>query len=111
MNNNYLDFIAEQGSSLINHVSLANGSAMNGEISVTRQSIEWTEAEDGTVTIDGDVEFEVISGSTVNHIQFWDDIVGGTFYGSVPVTEEVFGGPGIYRIILGQIQHVSGDAE
>lgn len=105
MENAYLNAIADHGASLITHLSVANGATELDELAVTRQPITWVAAVSGDIIIDGNVTFDVLGGSTVDHIQFWSAATGGTYYGSSSVTPESFGGAGQYVLDSGTIQH------
>lgn len=107
LNSDYLNAIATEGASLITHVSLADGSLEADELTGIdgRQSITWSAASDGDISATNEPVFEVDGGETVNHVQYWSSDVGGTFYGSSSVTEEVFGGDGTYTVTAADIAH------
>lgn len=105
MDNNYLNAIAGHGGSLILYVSLADGPLEVDELAVTRQSITWGAALSGDIAATNQPEFNVLGGSTVNHVQYWSAATTGTYYGSSSVTEESFGGDGVYTLQTAEIQH------
>lgn len=105
MENSYLNAIGEAGRNLILYISVADGPLAVDELSVTRQPVTWQAPVNGNISIEGEPEFEILGGSTVNHVQYWSAVTGGTFYGSSPVTPEAFGGDGTYVLSSATIEH------
>lgn len=105
MENSYLNAVADAGAALITHISVADGPAQLDELDVTRQPVTWVAAVNGNIVVDGSPEFNVLAGSTVNHVQYWSALTGGTYYGSSAVTPEAFGGDGVYVLNSATIEH------
>lgn len=62
--------------------------------SYSRQTPTWAPAENGSVTTDGNLVFDVPGGSTVRSVGLWAS-AGATWYGSIALDqEESFGADG-----------------
>lgn len=105
MENLYLNAVAQAGANLIAYISVADGPLAVDELDVTRQAVTWSNPSDGDISIEGEPEFNILGGSTVNHVQYWSAETGGNYYGSSPVTAETFGGDGIYVLSSANIEH------
>jgi hypothetical protein len=105
MEETYLNAISTYGGTLVKYLSLATGSLSSQELAVIRQPVTWGVPTQGGLPLAAPVVFSVPGGSTVNHVQYWSDLEGGTFYGSDPVVEDSFGSEGLYTFTEGQILH------
>ena len=87
---------------LISHVSAhtalpdAGGSNEVSGGSYARQSVTWNSAAAGNLDSSNQPVIPIPAGTTITHLGFWSALSGGTFYGSVDITDETFGSAGNY---------------
>ena len=74
-----------------------------GSPAYARKALSWAAASGGSVALSASAQFDVEGGDTVAYVGLWSAVSGGTFYGSDPVTNEVFGGQGTYTVTSGSI--------
>lgn len=94
--------------SAITHLGLGNsGGELSSGGDYARVALDgmsgrpaWDTPSNGAMDIDASANFDVDGGSTVDRVLLRDSgtIGMGTDYGSVDVTEEVFGGDGTYEL-------------
>ena len=100
----------------ITHASLhdgAPGTAGDNEVSggspaYAREAVTINAAAAGSRALNADVTFDV-PACTVMHVGYWSAITGGTFHGSDPVTNEVFGAQGEYKLLAAGTTLAIGD--
>ena len=69
-----------------------------GNPAYARKSITWNAAANGSLDDSNVPVFDVPAGKTVKHVGFWSALTTGIFYGSAPVTNEVFAAQGTYTL-------------
>ena len=106
---------------LISYVSLHTadpGSRGDSEISdrpYTRQPITWQAPDGGESTMDTSDPtqiplFDIPAATTITHVGFWDQLTGGTFYGSRPLSvAEYYEGPGTYTLAGIRVHFIPSD--
>ena len=96
---------------LVTHLSLhsANPGATGaselsgGTPAYARIEATWNAASTGSKTLSNTPDFDVPAGSTVSHVGLWSAATGGTWYGYVDVTDEVFAAQGTYEVVSGTL--------
>ena len=73
-----------------------------GAPAYARKTPTWAAASGGSVDLSNSPVFDVPAGATVAHVGFWS-ADGSTWYGSDPVTNEVYGDQGTYTVNSGSI--------
>jgi len=74
-----------------------------GSPAYARKSLTWGTPSNGSVSITNQPVFDIPAGTTVKYVGLWSAPTGGTFYGSVAVTNETYTGQGTYIITSGTI--------
>lgn len=69
-----------------------------GSPAYARKAITWNAAATHNLDNNANPVFDVASGKTVKYVGFWSASSGGTFYGYIDVTDEVFAGQGTYTL-------------
>ena len=70
-----------------------------GTPAYARKSITFNAAADGSKDSSNQPVFDVAAGATVNYVGFFSAITAGILRGVDNVTEELFGGQGVYTLI------------
>ena len=69
-----------------------------GSPAYARKAGTWNAAAAGSLDNSNVPAFDVPAGTTVAFVGFWSAVTGGTFYGFIDVTDEVFAGQGVYTL-------------
>lgn len=99
MNASYRNAIADHGAGLITHIGLVNS---GGDGVGDRESVTWTEADDGLIRPSADITFSVPGDSTVAGWRGYSASSGGTEYGGKALTPESFAEAGQYTLLAAQ---------
>lgn len=70
-----------------------------GSPAYARKAITWASASGGEAALSGNAVFDVPASTSVSYVGLFSAATSGTFYGSMPVTTEVFGGQGTYTVL------------
>jgi len=81
------------------YVGLANSRTELAGGSYARIAVTFAAAAAASMAMSGGTrQFNVPASSTVNQVQMWSAISGGTLYGTGSLTSEVYGGAGLYDL-------------
>lgn len=83
-----------------NPASTGANELTGGSPTYARKAIAWNAANAGSKTLSNSPSFDV-PPATVAYVGFWSALTGGTYYGYVDVTDEVFAGQGTYSVTSG----------
>lgn len=74
-----------------------------GTPAYARQALTWNAASAGSKTLSDTPLFDVPASTTITHVGLWSAATGGTYYGYVDVTDEVFAAQGTYTVTSGTL--------
>ncbi len=74
-----------------------------GSPAYARKSLTWNAASAGSKTLSNSPTFDVPAGTTVAFLGLWSAPTGGTYYGYIDVTDEVYAAQGTYQVTSGSI--------
>ena len=100
MTEGYRNLIAAYGGSKITHIGLVDGTG--AELSgspYTRKAITWTAPNDGTISPDEDLIFDIPGGATVAGWRGFSAATGGTNYGGEDLPAETYNKDGQYKLV------------
>lgn len=104
LNNGALDAMLDHLDTLVTHVSAhtalpnaAGDSEVTGG-SYARQSITFAASSAGNLDSSNTPVIPIPAGTTITHLGIWSALSGGTFYGSMDITDEAFGSAGNYTV-------------
>ncbi len=74
-----------------------------GSPAYARKSLTWNAAANGAKTLSNTPTFDIPAGTTVAYFGLWSAASGGTYYGYITVTQEVYAAQGTYQATSGAI--------
>lgn len=74
-----------------------------GTPAYARKAVTWAAASGGVMAANGTLPTWDVPACTVKYVGLWSLASGGTFYGSVAVTNETFAAQGTYTSTAGSI--------
>lgn len=104
LNNAALDLMLDALDDVITHVSAHTadpGATGTSEVSggaYARESITFAASSAGNLNSSNTPVINIPAATTITHIGFWTALTAGTFYGSMDITDEVFGSAGTYTL-------------
>lgn len=69
-----------------------------GSPAYARKAITWNSAATHNLDSSNQPVFDVPAGTTVMYVGYWSAVTAGTFYGSMPLTNEAYAGQGTYTL-------------
>jgi len=83
--------------------STGTGEITGGSPAYARKSLTWNAASGGSKTLSNTPTFDVPASTTVAYVGLWSAVSGGTYYGYIDVTDEVYAAQGTYQITSGTL--------
>ena len=74
-----------------------------GSPAYARKSLTWSAAANGSKTLSNTPTFDIPASTTVAYLGLWSAASGGTYYGYITVTSEVYAAQGTYQIQSGAV--------
>ncbi len=74
-----------------------------GSPAYARKSLTWNAAANGSKTLSNTPTFDVPASTTVAYMGLWSAASGGSYYGYIDVTDEVYAAQGTYQVTSGAI--------
>ncbi len=83
--------------------STGTSEVTGGSPAYARKSLTWNAASGGSKTMSNTPTFDVPASTTVAFVGLWSAASGGTYYGYIAVTSEVYAAQGTYQITSGSL--------
>jgi hypothetical protein len=101
MNTAFFDVLANHGGTLITHIALFDGASeiTGGSPAYARQAVTWEASSAGLIRPDGDLEFDIPAGATVDGWRGFTALTSGTDYDGAALTAEAYAGQGTYTLL------------
>ncbi len=74
-----------------------------GSPAYARKAVTWSAASGGSKALSNSPTFDIPASTTVAFIGLWSAASGGTYYGYIAVTNEVYAAQGTYQVTSGTI--------
>ena len=106
MSETFRNLLSDHAATILTHIGLVDGTGTEisgGNPAYARKAVEWTEAEDGSISPTLDLVFDIPAGKTVAGWRAYSAGSGGPDYGGASFeNQEVYSGQGNYRLLASQ---------